>query len=483
LGPTLFLMVFFFFRPEGLSAEGRGVLAVTLWMAVWWITEAIPISATALLPLALFPLTGALDMKATTAPYASPMIFLFMGGFMLAVAIEKWNLHQRIALSIISQTGTGLSQIILGFMLACGFLSMWISNTATAVMMMPIGMAVARQLGKGAHGTDLTERKIGQAIMLGIAYGCSAGGIATLIGTPTNVIFSGVVQELYGVEITFSQWMSFGLPISVGLLLLAWVFLTRFAFNLSKSKALEGGKKEIQDQLAELGKMSDEEKKLTIVFIGVAGAWIGRSLVLQQIAPGINDTVIALAGALILFLIPSKNRPGDYLLDWRTAETIPWGILLLFGGGLAIAAGFKQTGLASWIGSQLSLLEAVPYIVLLLILIAAVNFLTEITSNVATASMLLPILAALSLSIGVHPYGLMMAATLAASCAFMLPIATPPNAVVFGSGYLSIPRMMQVGIWMNVLSIVWLTLLVYLLLPWLWGLELEQFPVDLIRTK
>lgn len=462
--------------------EGRGVLAATLWIAVWWITEAIPISATALLPIVLFPVSGALGMNTTTAAYASPMIFLFMGGFMIAAAIEKWNLHQRIALTIISKTGAGLNQIILGFMLACGFLSMWISNTATAVMMLPIGLAVAKQLGSGIKNEATTERKIGQVMMLGIAYSCSVGGIATLIGTPTNVIFSAVIQKMYGIEITFSKWMSFGLPISVGLLLIAWLYLTRFAYSSLKITNIEGSKREIRNQLIELGEISEEEKKVLLIFIGVAIAWICRSFLLQKMIPGINDAVIAIAGALLLFIIPTKADKRDFLLDWRTAQKIPWGILLLFGGGLAIAAGFKESGLAMWIGNQISLLAAVPYIMLLLILITIVNFLTEITSNVATASILLPIIAALSVSIGVHPYGLMIAVTVAASCAFMLPVATPPNAVVFSSGYLSIPRMVQVGIWMNIWSILLLTVFVYFVLPWLWGIDLEGLPAEFLNT-
>ncbi len=475
LGPLLFVVVYFGFHPEGLSDSGRAVLATTLWVAIWWITEAIPIAATGILPMVLFPLSGALAIKTTTAAYASPMIFLFMGGFMLAVAIEKWNLHRRIALSIISWVGSDWNRIILGFMLATAFLSMWISNTATAVMMMPIGVAVVRQLGKTV-GTKTTERQLGQALMLGIAYGCSIGGMATIIGTPTNVIFTGVVDELYGVEIAFSQWMLFGLPITLLLLFLAWIYLVKIAFTLPTTGTGKDGRMEIRRQLKELGTMSDEEAKVLVVFVLVALAWISRSFLLQQWIPGINDTVIAIGGALILFLIPSKNKPGDYLLDWQTAERIPWGILLLFGGGLALAAGFKETGLATFIGNQLRLLDQVPYLLLLLLIIAAVNFLTEITSNVATASMLMPILAALALSIGVHPFGLMVATTVAASCAFMLPVATPPNAVVFGSGYLTIPDMMRVGLRMNLLSIVLLTLFVYYVLPLVWGIDLHHFP-------
>ncbi|PHI18159.1 anion transporter [Lewinellaceae bacterium SD302] len=509
LGPLLFVLTLLFIRSEGLGPEARGVLATTLWVATWWILEVIPISATALLPLLLFPLTGAIDFQATATSFANPMIFLFMGGFMIAVTIEKWNLHRRIALSIIALIGTDLRMIILGFMVATGFLSMWISNTATAVMMMPIGLAVARQLGAGL-GRDIIEpNDLGRALMLAIAYGSSIGGMATIIGTPTNVILTGVVQELYGIEIGFAQWMLFGLPVATGLLLLAWYYLVRFAYRLPRGAKIGGGRAEVERQLSALGPMSAPEKRVLVVFILVALAWISRSYLLAPVIPGLNDAMIGLVGVVILFLLPagveSKARealmdssdPDGFvhdrantgqprrqrLLDWQTAEGIPWGILLLFGGGLALATGFRQSGLADWIGTQLALLEAVPYLLLLLLLITAVNFLTEITSNVATASMLLPILAALAASIGVHPYGLMVAATVAASCAFMLPVATPPNAVVFGSGYLSIAEMIRVGVWLNILSIVLLTLLIYFLLPLAWGIDLSSFPTNFSQLE
>ncbi len=502
LGPLLFALTLLFVRSEGLGPEARGVLATTLWVATWWILEVIPISATALLPLLLFPLTGAIDFKATATSFANPMIFLFMGGFMIAVTIEKWDLHRRIALSIIALIGTDLRMVILGFMVATGFLSMWISNTATAVMMMPIGLAVARQLGAGLDKGDIEPDDLGRALMLAIAYRCSIGGMATIIGTPTNVILTGVVQELYGIEIGFAQWMLFGLPVAAVLLLLAWYYLVRFAYRLPKGTRIGGGREEIELQLNALGAMSIPEKRVLAVFIIVALAWISRSYLIAPFVPGVNDAMIALVGVVALFALPAgvksetkaalldSSDPDGFvhdrantgqprrlrLLDWQTAEGIPWGILLLFGGGLALATGFRQSGLADWIGTQLALLEAVPYLILILLLITAVNFLTEITSNVATASMLLPILAALAASIGVHPYGLMVAATVAASCAFMLPVATPPNAVVFGSGYLTIAGMMRVGVWLNVLSIVLLTLFIYCLLPIAWGIDLLQFP-------
>lgn len=490
LGPLFFCLILVLVRTPDLSDAARAVLATTAWVATWWILEVIPIAATSLLPLILFPLTGAMTYKATAPGYADAMVFLYLAGFMLAVSIERWNLHRRIALTIIRAVGTDLRRIILGFMLATGFLSMWISNTATAVMMLPIGIAVAKQLTAGLDRSLLDPDDLGRALMLSIAYSASIGGISTIIGTPTNVILMGVIDEVYGVRIGFGEWMLFGLPISLGLLFFCWYYLVNFAFRLPARGGVAGGKAEIDRQLADLGPMTTPERRVLMVFVLVAAAWIGRSFLLQPLFPSINDTIIGLIGVLLMFLIPAgvpsvssedktTQAKTTYLLNWETAEDIPWGILLLFGGGLALAAGFRETGLAEWIGGQLSLLAAVPYLVLLLVLIAAVNFLTEITSNVATASMLLPILSALALSIGVHPYGLMVAATVAASCAFMLPVATPPNAVVFGSGYLTIPGMIRVGIWLNVISIVVLTLLVYFLLPAAWGIDLSIYPSEL----
>ncbi|MDX1477145.1 MAG: SLC13 family permease [Saprospiraceae bacterium] len=474
LGPVLFVVFLLWVHPQGMSEPARAVLASTLWVATWWITEAIPIPVTSLLPIVLFPLTGALPIQRTTEAFGHPLIFLYVGGFIIAVAIERWNLHRRIAMNIIYWVGTNTRMIVLGFMLATALLSMWISNTATAVMMLPIGMAVVSHLGGAAAGQ---RENFGKILMLAIAYSASIGGVATLIGTPTNLVLAGVIQELYDKEISFMEWFMFGLPISAILLAICWLYLTRVAGKMSAS-GIPGGRAEIRRQLEQLGKLSYEEKLVGIVFATTGLCWILRSFVLNHWLPGLNDTIIAIAGASILFFLPSKQE-GKMLLDWEAAVRIPWGIILLFGGGLALAAGFQDTGLAEWIGSQLTLLQGVHLLLLMLVLIAAVNFLTEITSNVATASMILPILASLAFAINVHPYGLMVAATVAASCAFMLPVATPPNAVVFGSGYLRIPDMVRTGIWMNLISILLLTLAVYLLLPEIWQISLHHAPEHL----
>ena len=464
-GPLSFLFFLFLYRPEGLSTEGCAVLASTSWIAIWWITEALPIAVTALLPIVLFPLSGGLALSKTTAAYGHKFIFLFIGGFILAIAIQKWNLHKRIALTIIKIVGTKVTNIILGFMIATAILSMFISNTATAVMILPIGMAIVAQLKNNPNTIEKENLIFGKALMLAIAYSASIGGMATIIGTPPNLFFVGIIKESYGINISFSQWFKFGLPLSLLLLSICWIYLTKFAFKFEQ-KTFPGGSKLINDQLKALGKISYEEKMILSVFILTALAWICRSLI-NKFIPAIDDTIIAITSGSILLILPAKDRKKR-LLIWEDSVKLPWGILLLFGGGMALAIGFESSGLAIWIGSQLTLLENIPLIVLLLILIASVNFLTEITSNLATTAVLLPVLASLADAINVHPYLLLVAATVAASCAFMLPVATPPNAVVFGSGYLEINDMVKKGFWMNLISILILTLIVYFILPILW---------------
>ena len=481
LGPALFLLTLSFNHPEGLSKEANAVLASTLWIAVWWITEAIPIAATSLLPLILFPMSGALGLDETSVSYGHKYMFLYIGGFILAIAIERWNLHKRIALNIIWLIGTNVNSIILGFMTATAFLSMWISNTAASVMMLPIGMAIIKQLKDNPDTIEDENRAFGKILMLGIAYSASIGGIATLIGTPPNLVLAGIVREMYGAEITFSKWIIFGLPVSVVLLLISWKYLTSYT-RFFTQQSFPGGKAEIKGQLKKLGKIGFEEKAVLVVFVATAFAWITRSFLLKKWIPSIDDTMIAVAACIVLFLLPASKKNKRAIVTWAEAVKLPWGILLLFGGGLAIAQGFKSTGLAEWIGGQLILLNGVPIIILLLVLIASVNFLTELTSNLATTAMILPVLATLALTINVHPYILMVGATVAASCAFMLPVATPPNAVVFGSGYLKIPDMVKAGIFMNIFSIILVTLVVFFLLPYLWNFTPEVFPLEWINT-
>ena len=466
LGPLAFFLVKFFYNPEGLSNEGLSILASTLWVAIWWITEAVPIYVTALIPIILFPLSGGLELKQTTAAYGHKFVFLFVGGFILAIAIEKWKLHKRIALNIIGLVGTKKSNIILGFMIATAFLSMWISNTATAVMILPVGLAIISQLKDNPKTIENENLVFGKTLMLAIAYSASIGGMATLIGTPPNLVLAGVIKTSYNIEINFLQWMSFGLPISIFLLFICWKYLTSVAYKFDNQN-FDSGMNEINDQLKSLGKISYEEKSVMIIFIATALAWITQSFVIKKYIPEIDDTIIAIIAAVTLFILP--NKKGDKkLLAWEDAVKLPWGILLLFGGGMALAKGFDSSGLAIWIGSQMSFFDAIPLLALLLFLVAMVNFLTEITSNLATTAMLLPVLVALAETIGVNPYYLLVGATVAASCAFMLPVATPPNAVVFGSKILKIDDMIKKGFWMNLISIFILTAAVYWILPIIW---------------
>ncbi|MBL7471418.1 SLC13 family permease [Robertkochia sediminum] len=479
LGPVLFLIMQAIDTPGGMPDAAWDVLSATLWIALWWVTEAVPIAVTALLPIVLFPLTGANDLVSTTASYGHKYIFLYMGGFMLAIAIEKWGLHKRIALHIISLIGTNVTRIILGFMVATAFMSMWISNTATSVMMLPIAMSIISQL-KDNPDTVADENAIfGKALMLSIAYSASIGGIATLIGTPPNLVLAGYVQEVYDIEITFFQWLMFGLPISVFLLAISWYYLTRKAFTF-KQKEFPGGKAEIQRLIAELGPMKREEKMVLTIFVLTAFAWITRSFFLQKIFPAIDDTIIAMCAGIALFCLPAKGSRN--LINWEEAVKMPWGIIILFGGGMALAAAFESSGLAVWLGNSMTLLQFLPLVLLVVLIIASVNFITEMTSNLATTAMLLPILAPVAISLGVNPYILMVATTVAASCAFMLPVATPPNAVVFGSGYLRIPDMIRTGIWMNIISIVLLSVFVYFLLPLVWDFDPLSLGQEFVKT-
>lgn len=463
LGPSSFLVIYFLLPLDGLSPEGRAVLATTTWVGIWWMTEAIPIEATALLPMVLFPLTGAIDMKSTTFPYAHPLIFLFLGGFMIAIAIERWNLHKRIALNIISILGSNPNRLILGFMIATGFLSMWISNTATTLMMIPIGLSVISNLDK--------DKNFSKALPLAIAYSASIGGMSTLIGTPPNIVFAGVVKDTFGVEVNFLEWMMIGLPFSILMIAITWLVITRYSFKISPDMNLSGSG--IDEKLAELGKMSPEEKRVLAVFSFTAICWMTRTYILNPIIPGLNDTTIGIFGALCLFLIP--NTEGGKLLNWQQMNKVPWGVLVLYGGGLSIANAVAKTDLAAWIGDLLNSWGNLELALLILLIVAAVNFMTEITSNIATASMVLPILAALAIAIGTHPYYLMVGAILAASCAFMLPVATAPNAIAFSSGTIKMQDMIKVGIVLNILSILLITFVVYIIMPLVWTLDISAF--------
>lgn len=482
LGPLLFFLTIFLFNPETLSNGGKMVLATTLWVATWWITEAIPIPAASLLPIILLPLTGALEGSAVTASYGDPIVFLFLGGFMIALAMERWNLHKRIALNIISVVGTSTSNIILGFMIATGFLSMWVSNTAAVMMMVPIATAITYQVSQSLKNSkedySLEEEKFSKALLFAVGYAGTIGGLGTLIGTPPNLLLAGIVQELYGIQISFATWILYAAPVVIVLLLTTWLYLTKIAHPI-KLKHLPGGKELIKSEKNSLGKISYEEIAVSIVFVFAAFMWITRTFLWENenflVIPGINDTMIAITAGVLLFLIPSRAKQGR-ILDWTVAKDIPWGILLLFGGGLAIAAGFKETGLATWIGEQLTILEGVNFILMILLTTALVLFLTEITSNTATATMILPVLASLAVAINVHPYALMVPAAMAANCAFMLPVGTPPNAIIFATGKIKIIEMVKNGFWVNIACVILITAAVYFYLPAIFGIDLTTFP-------
>ena len=474
LGPLAFVIFLIFGQFEGLSNSGQSVLASTLWIAIWWVTEAIPIAATALLPIILFPLSEGMELPTTTESYGHKYVFLYLGGFLIAIGIEKWNLHKRIAINIISFIGTDVRKVILGFMIATAFLSMWISNTATSVMMLPIGVAIIKQLKDNPASLENENTIFGKALMLAIAYSASIGGIATLIGTPPNLVMAGVISEIYNYEITFFKWFIFGFPISIILLFFCWYYITRVAYVFHQ-KEFPGGKTEINRLKNDLGPISYEEKIIAVIFALAGFCWITRSFFLQSILPVIDDTIIAISFGLILFVIPSKAKTNT-LLNWKDTIQLPWGVIILFGGGMAIAKAFEISGLAIWLGELMTTLNALPLFILIIGLIAAVNFLTEITSNLATTAMILPVLASLAFEIGVHPFGIMIGAAVAASCAFMLPVATPPNAIVFGSGYLKIPDMVSRGIVLNVFSIILIAVMVYFILPILWDINLNNFP-------
>lgn len=448
VGPILFILVMLL-PIDGLSTSGKSVLACTLWVAFWWITEAVELPVASILPIVIFPLSGGLKLAEITTSYGHPLIYLFLGGFIIGLAIQKCNLHQRIAYKIIEVVGTSEKRVILGFMLATAFLSMWISNTATAVMMLPIGLSVVDHFGD--------RKPFGKNLMLGIAYAASIGGVATLIGTPPNIILAGIVKESLGIEISFFRWMVFAMPLSFILLIITWFYLTRYKITDQNNAEVF-----IMDKLP---KMSVPEKRVSFVFIFVAFLWLTRSFIWEPIFPGLDDTIIAIIGAVLMFLIPAGEARGN-LMDWESARKLPWDVLLIFGAGLAIAKGFSQTDLTTWLAGYFIHLNFLPAFATILLVIAAINFLTEITSNTATASLVLPVLVTLSVSLGVETLPLLTGAAIAASCAFMLPVATPPNAIVFSSGKITIKEMVQTGFLLNLLSII----LTFVFVNWVWAL-------------
>lgn len=476
LGPILFGLILMLDAPEALSPAAWKTAGVALWMATWWMSEAVPIPITSLLPLVLFPVLGIASIKEASEPFSNPLIYLFMGGFILALGMERCGLHKRIALNVLKRVGTKPESIIGGFMIAGAGLSMWVTNTATTMMMLPIALSVitlAREKLAQEHLSDF-----GPALMLAIAYSCTIGGLGTLIGTVPNALAAGFIQENYGIELGFVDWMMVGVPIVLVGLPATFLLLTRTVFHLGKRK-IEGMEALIQTGMNELGRASRDEKAVFLVFGLVVLLWTTRPLYGSYI-PGLSDTGIAILGAVLLFVIPSQNQEGDwderFLMNWKMAKTIPWGILVLFGGGLSLAASIDKTGLAVWIGSLISGLSVWPVFLIIIAVVLMVVFLTELTSNTATTAAFLPVMASVALGIGQNPLLLAIPATFAASAAFMLPVATPPNAIVYGSGEVSIPQMARAGIWLNLVFTILLSTMTYFLVQWVFGVELGVLP-------
>jgi solute carrier family 13 (sodium-dependent dicarboxylate transporter), member 2/3/5 len=468
-GPLSFFLVLFFADPDFISPGAYKVLAVALWMIIWWISEAAPIPITALLPLIVFPVLGVMKMSEAAAPYANPIIFLFMGGFMIAIGLEKHRLHERIALNLIRITGTSGNGIILGFLIATGFISMWISNTATAMMMLPIAISVITLLRteKKNNPEEETpgERNFGIGLMLVIGYAANIGGVGTLIGSPPNVVFAGLLDQFYDQKMQFGKWMLIGLPISIILLTACHLVITRLIFP-NNLKKIHGADALIKSKLAELGSIRKEEKLVMIIFGITSSCWIFQHPINLLIGSDmLNDTNIAMAGGSLMFIVPSSLTKFTFLLHWRDTEKLAWGILILFGGGLCLAQGLSNVGVIQAVGARIAeQSDSVNW--LLLGLITASIFLTEVMSNVALVQIFIPVVFGIATNLGMSPILLAMPVTLGASMAFMFPVSTPPNAIVFSSGHMKVKDMMRAGIVLNLVSVVVIYLATKTLITW-----------------
>ncbi len=507
IGGLVFAVLVWFLLPASqMPDSARLTGAVAVLMGVWWMTEALPIPATALVPLIVFPVfEDGVKFDDVGASYGNNVIFLFMGGFLLALAMQRWNLHRRIALLTLKVMGTKPSAMVAGFMIATGFLSMWVSNTATAVMMLPIGVSVLTLVlnigkeqaasastaetegqadseqaadepgfgGEPGEPQDEVQREIiksnfGPALMLGIAYAASIGSLATLIGTPPNTLLRGYMADTHGIEIGFGHWMLVGVPLAVVGLVICWFMLTQVLFR-PEIKEIPGGRELIRHEMQKLGPMSRGELRVLVIFVLAAAAWIGVPLIWGKEAP-ISDAGIAITVGVLLFLMPAGAKKGVRLLDWDTAVKLPWGVLLLFGGGLALSGQFTSSGLTEWIGQKAAGLEGIPVVLIVALVAGLVLFLTELTSNTATAATFLPVAGGVAMGMGLEPMLLAIPVALAATCAFMLPVATPPNAIAYGSGYVTIGQMVKGGFWLNLIFLVLVTATTMTLAVWVFSL-------------
>lgn len=465
LAPILFLVVINL--PFYLVSEtGDAVIAVALWMVLWWITEAVHIAVTALLPLVLFPLLKVMPAADVGANYGSPIIFLFFGGFVLALALEKVNLHKRIALTIIRRTGTTPNKVILGFMIATAFMSMWISNTASTVVMLPIAISVIKLLISDDDGFTKGDRNFALSVMLGIAFSANAGGIATVIGTPPNSLLIGLLENQYNTEISFVKWMSIGLPFSLIMISLCYLVLVKWMFPCNDIQ-FSTSEHIISDELKALGKISKQEKRVLTVFVITVLLWITRTII-NGVFPDLKltDTIISLFGAMSLFAIPLSFKNGTFILDWTDTRKLAWGILILFGGGLALAKGMASSGLVDVITEAIKSGNFSPLVVVSL-LIVLMLFMTELMSNVALVAVLAPVVAGIAIGLNIPLLNVLIPVTMASSCAFMLPMATPPNAIVFASGYVKVKEMVKAGVILNVLAVILLIGYYLFVLPYM----------------
>ena len=463
LGPILFIIVQLL-PFDIISNKADTVIAIALWMVCWWITEAVSISVTALLPLLLFPIFKVMPIADVGANYGSPIVFLFFGGFVLALALEKVNLHRRIALNIIKKTGTTPNKVILGFMIATGFLSMWISNTACAVFMLPIALSVIHLLIDDADGFTKNDQNFAISVMLGIAFSANAGGIATVIGTPPNSILIGLLENQYHIEISFFKWMLIGLPFSIVLIAIIYFVLVKWMFP-NKGLKFNASKEIIDSEIKKLGKITPKEKRVLTIFALTVFLWIFRS-VINSIIPNLDlsDTMISIFGALALFSIPFNLKTGDFILQWNDTQKLAWGILILFGGGLALANGMSESGIVDLIATSISN-SKVSILIMASLLIVLMLFMTELMSNVALTAVLAPVVAGIAIGLNIPILYLLIPVTIASSCAFMLPMATPPNAIVFASGYIKVSEMARVGIILNLISVILLIIMFKFFIP------------------
>lgn len=469
IGMVLFTIMIFLPAPDGMEQTAWYVAAVTVLLAYWWSSEALPVPATSLLPIVLFPTFGIATIAEATAPYAAPTILLLLGGFIMATGLAKWKLHRRIALNVLVRVGNNPIALIGGFMAVTAMISMWISNTASTLMMVPIAISLANEIvpERGPKTTGFVL-----CLILGIAYGANIGGFGTPIGTPPNLLVIAFMKENYDIEVSFLSWMMFGIPATLIMLPIACYVLTKLAhpFDLSENSVAHDI---LQQKLDDMGPTSVPEKRMAMAFAFVAFMWVFRTPIQNNLGmlPWLSDALIAVGGAILMFMIPSgsDDPKNSKLLDWETANTLPWGVLLLFGGGLSLAAAVKTTGLAVWIGSEMGIIGTLDLIFIVLILTALVVFLTELTSNTATVATLLPILGALAVATGIDPMMLFVPVAISASCAFMLPVATGPNAVVFSSGQVTIPQMATAGFKVNLFAIFAVTAVSYSLVPIIFG--------------